>query len=259
MPKGNIMRTVKYATDKLTETFHNKKVLNMCTIKTVLGTGSKMTVLRKLKELEYYASYSHAGRYYTLDEIARFNRYGLWSFEDIYFSSHGSLVNTLEYLISTSEAGCFAAELQELLQVRVHNALAGLYASERVQRAQIGSQYLYINTAAGKHQLERRKRSIQKAHSSTDRFADSVFASEKIREGLCTLLSVLNEKQKRLYLGLESIKLGHGGDQLMNSISGISVKTIGRGRRELESKNITLDRIRACGAGRPSLKKTPQS
>lgn len=253
------MRTVKYATDKLTETFYRKKVLNMGTIKTVLGTGSKMTVLRKLKVLGYYASYSHAGRYYTLDEIARFNRYGLWSFEDIYFSSQGSLVNTLEHLISTSEEGCFAAELQELLHVRVHNALAGLYAGDRVQRAQIGSQYLYIDKATGKPQLERRKRSIQAAHSSTNMFADSVFASEKIREGLCTFLSVLNEKQKRLYLGLESIKLGHGGDQLMSSISKVSVKTIGRGRRELESKNITIDRIRACGAGRPSLKKTPPS
>jgi hypothetical protein len=114
LPKGNIMRTVKYATNKLTETFYRRKVLNMGTIKTVLGTGSKMTVLRKLKVLGYYASYSHAGRYYTLDEIACFNRYGLWSFEDIYFSSQGSLVNTLEHLISSSEEGCFAAELQEL-------------------------------------------------------------------------------------------------------------------------------------------------
>jgi len=77
-----------------------------------------------------------------------------------------------------------------------------------------------------------------------------------IVEHLKTFLSVLNEKQRRLYLGLESIKLGRGGDVRMSSVAGVDVKTIARGRRELLSKQIEIDRIRRRGAGRPPLKKT---
>jgi len=42
----------------------------------------------------------------------------------------------------------------------------------------------------------------------------------------------------------------------MASIAGVNVKTVSRGRQELLSKEIDLDRIRRKGAGRPTLKKT---
>ncbi|HPG30463.1 MAG TPA: hypothetical protein PLQ81_06720 [bacterium] len=38
----------------------------------------KMTIFRKLKELSYITSYSHAGKYYTLNEIAKYNENGIW-------------------------------------------------------------------------------------------------------------------------------------------------------------------------------------
>ena len=75
-------------------------------------------------------------------------------------------------------------------------------------------------------------------------------------EHLNTFLSILNEKQRRLYLGLESIRLGHGGDVHMAAVAGINVKTVSRGRKELLSKEIDLVRVRRKGAGRPPLKKT---
>jgi hypothetical protein len=43
------------------------------------GLSGPLTVFRKLKELGYRTSYSHRGRFYTLDRIARFDRQGLWS------------------------------------------------------------------------------------------------------------------------------------------------------------------------------------
>ena len=76
-----------------------------------------------------------------------------------------------------------------------------------------------------------------------------------IEENMCFLLANLDERQKRLYLGLESIKVGHGGDAFISQITGVNVKTIARGRRELQSKDVPQDRIRRAGAGRPALKK----
>ena len=62
-------------------------------------------------------------------------------------------------------------------------------------------------------------------------------------------LSTLDEHQRRLYVGLESEKLGHGGDRRLATITGVSVDTIAKGRRELKQTK-TSDRIRATGGGR---------
>jgi len=62
-------------------------------------------------------------------------------------------------------------------------------------------------------------------------------------------LSTLDEHQRRLYVGLESEKLGHGGDRRLATITGVSVDTIAKGRRELKQAK-ARPRIRAPGGGR---------
>ena len=75
-------------------------------------------------------------------------------------------------------------------------------------------------------------------------------------ECLSLFVQGLNEKQLRLYAGLESIQIGYGGDKAVSEKLGINVKTVAKGREELLTKNIDFARIRNLGAGRPSLKKT---
>jgi len=67
-------------------------------------------------------------------------------------------------------------------------------------------------------------------------------------------LSTLDEHQRRLYVGLESKKLGYGGDQQLALITGMNVETIAKGRRELEQAEPT-DRIRAPSGGRIRVEK----
>jgi hypothetical protein len=70
-------------------------------------------------------------------------------------------------------------------------------------------------------------------------------------------LSTLDERQRRLYVGLEAKKLGRGGDHRMAIITGLSVNTISRGRRELEQAEFR-DRVRAPGGGRYRVEKKTQ-
>ncbi|MDA8398786.1 MAG: hypothetical protein M0008_01830 [Actinomycetota bacterium] len=88
-------------------------------LKAALGTHADATVFRKLAALGYRTSYSHRGRYYTLDEVARFDAVGLWSFRAVYFSKFGTLVATAEALVAAAEAGYDAGELAALLHVDV--------------------------------------------------------------------------------------------------------------------------------------------
>ena len=221
MPKGNIMRKIQYEPDYLRELFLGSKVLTLEEIRGALGTTVKMTAFRKLKTLSYRSSYSHAGRYYTLDEVASYDEYGLWSYDKIRFSKNGSLIKTIKYLIDFSEKGYFASELKPILKVRIQEPLLKLYKSQKLHRQQIGGEYLYLSVTKASIQFERRKQLIEAREKEALYFGLS-FDSPEIRGCLQLFLSTLNEKQRRLYVGFESMKLGHGGDSIMSKITGMN-------------------------------------
>jgi Rhodopirellula transposase DDE domain len=66
-------------------------------------------------------------------------------------------------------------------------------------------------------------------------------------------LSRLDERQRRWYAGLEAQRLGHGGDRRLARITGLDVKTIRRGRDELDAdlSACPVGRLRQPGGGRP--------
>ena len=238
------MRPVVYTTDELVRAFDEHRILSLEQVKGFLGTPVKMTALRKLRALDYLSSYSHTGRYYTLKQVARWDARGLWVHKGIWFSRHGSLLETLAWLIEQSSDGRFASELEDMVRVRVQEALRTLYRRERVLRHQIGGQYLYVSMENGTRQLERRQAKAEKAS-----------LGEPDEPHLAAFIDTLNEKQRRLYAGFESLRLGHGGDAMVARRTGLNVKTVARGRKELQSGDLSLERIRAEGAGRPRTKK----
>lgn len=239
---------------KLVEMFQSEKILDLPALKDIIGSRSRMTVFRKLKAIGYYTSYSHDGKFYTLHSIPCFDCYGLWHYRGVHFSRYGNLIETLVEMVKEAEAGYFASELERLLFVFVHNALGKLFVSGRLWREQIGNQYLYLSLSGSSYQLAERKRRITLSAGKEVEIVG--LATEEFGDQINLFLSVLNEKQRRLYVGLESLKYGHGGDVRMARTTGVNVKTIARGRRELMSRSIDMTRIRRQGAGRPPLKKT---
>lgn len=163
-------------------------------------------------------------------------------------------METIPALVKRSEAGYFASELEGLLHVFVHNAMGKLFTLGRLWREQIGDRYLYLSPVLAESQFLARKKMLTQTPVESACLKES--AGQAPVDPFKTFLSVLNEKQRRLYLGLESMRLGRGGDVRMASVAGVNVKTVSRGRKELLSKEIDLDRIRRKGAGRPPLKKT---
>ncbi len=232
----------------LADSFHENFLLTIEDLKNILQTTSRMTVFRKLKHLPYKTSYSHSGKYYTLDSIANYDNNGIWAYNQIYFSKFGTLRNTVLHHIERSIIGFTCSELEEFLRIPVHNAVLDLWNNNIILREQIAKKYIYLSVEKGDTQFDLRKQHII---SET-----SVVREEATDEYLALFMSLLNEKQKRLFAGYESMRLGYGGDIKVSQKTGLNVKTVSRGREELSSKDIDIDRIRKKGAGRPSLKKT---
>ena len=65
------MRPVQFQANNLAKLLRKQKTATLEELKRVLGTAVTVTVFRKLKTLAYRSSYSHRGRYYTLDEVAQ--------------------------------------------------------------------------------------------------------------------------------------------------------------------------------------------
>jgi hypothetical protein len=128
-----------------------------------------------------------------LDETTRFDENGLWSFQSVWFSRWGTLLNTAEAFVENSAS-----------------------AAEEVP--------------------------------------------DEMKAAIVLFFSMLDEKQRRLYAGLESLKLGYGGDQRIAAFLGMDPHTVAKGRRELIEQDFALDRIREAGGGRkPVEKKRPKS
>jgi hypothetical protein len=128
------MRTVSFYADDLAIALRRGKIATMPELKTALGIAVDVTVFRKLKQIAYRTSYSHRGAYYALDETARFDKNGLWSFQSVWFSRWGTLLDTAEAYVENSAAGCFVEELDNLLHVGTKEPLLKLVRQERVAR-----------------------------------------------------------------------------------------------------------------------------
>lgn len=239
------MNRVHYDPQRLLDVFHRQQVATLPELKAALGTSVDLTVFRKLSTLDYTTSYSHRGAFYTLASVARYDAQGLWSCRDVYFSRFGTLLDTAAELVRRAPAGYFADELEAVVHVTVKDALRQLAKAGRVQRRPCPVHFLYGAADRARWQEQWAARQAQ---------ADELPAAIALFYGL------LDEQQRRLYAGLESLQHGHGGDRRMSELLGLDVATVARGRRELAVGQVLPDRIRRAGGGRkPVEKKRPKS
>ena len=157
------MRPETYGPQVLERFLKRDKVATMSDMKKTLGTTSQSTVVRKLNSLGYLSSYSHRGKYYTLEAVPRFDSRGLWSHGEIWFSKFGTLMSTAESFVTDSEGGYFVCELDKVLHVSTKKALQSLVLEERLSREKVSGWYVYFAPDAGTRKEQLRARNILEA------------------------------------------------------------------------------------------------
>lgn len=251
------MRTDQYDAEDLKDLIKIHKMATLEDLKRRLKTTAASTVFRKLRELSSLTSYSHGGAYYTLPSIPRFNRQGLWSKDSVHFSQAGTLKNTIRTWVIQSEAGYFEKELEKLLQVVVRVPLSNLVWEKSIHREKVSGLFLYLSPDRVIRQQQIATRRKQEAFGKP---AEPAVLHHELKAALILFFNLLDERQKRFYAALESLKRGRGSDKAVAELLGIHVGTIARGRQELLSGHVNKDRIRKAGGGRnPLEKKDPTS
>lgn len=121
------------------------------------------SVRRFLAQAGYFSSVTHNGTWYTLKSIPRFNRNGLWFYQEIGFSKAGSLTGAIIDLIGRSHTGMSAEDVGDTLRCRCHSVLVNLCRKEKLQRQKLGRSYIYFAVDTKTATRQRRAAMLQKA------------------------------------------------------------------------------------------------
>ena len=157
---------------------------------------------------------------YALKEIPRFDDDGLWSHQAVWFSQRGSLVSTAEYLVNRSDRGLLASEIADLAHAEVQDVLHELVQAGRVWRDESMGGYLYTSSDPIAHRRQLSARRTEQAIPIATHAADLRVSPAELQAGVLLFYSLLDEQQRRLFAGLESIRLGHGGDTILGGLFG---------------------------------------
>lgn len=249
------MRPSNFSADSLRQLLRRSTTAALPELKRALGTRVDVTVFRKLKQLDYLTSYSHRGRYYALRESAHFDADGLWSHQEVWFSRHGTLLATAEAFVNSSPKGYLAEELAQTLHVETQDVLRQLTERKHISRKRVSGLYLYTsNEPTARRRQRLLRRSVQAVPTITDASRLEV-APEEVKASIVLFFSLLDERQRRLYAGLESLKLGRGGDTILADFLGLAPHTVARGRQQLLEQDVEFDRVRKPGGGRKRVEK----
>src|SRR2546421_8946907 len=206
------MKSARFSLERLLALFQEITVATLAQLKAALGTAVDVTVFRKLSALPYRTSYSHRGGYYTLDTLARYDELGLWSYRDIHFSRHGTLLNTAAALVSKAPAGYFIDELDAVVHVATKDALRQLVQRGQLYRREWEGRYLYCAAERERRQQQWAARQAQQSPEDDRQAARGLF------------YSLLDEQQRRLFAGLASLEWGHGGGPSLGQGVGVGAR-----------------------------------
>lgn len=254
------MRPISFPASTLEQFLLRNKIAALPDLKGVIGASADLTVFRKLQQLHYLSSYTHRGSFYTLPSVARFDAHGLWSFQNVWFSRHGTLLATAEAFVRQSPRGYFADELAAALHTGVQDPLRILVRRRLLHRSELDGLFLYTSPEpVARRQQIRARKSAALVPGLVDPSALQC-SPEELQAAIILFYSLLDEQQRRLFAGLESLRFGRGGDSRLAALLDLDVHTVARGRRQLLEQDALSGRVRQPGGGRkPTEKKSPKS
>lgn len=142
---------------KTINTFKLKKILTIIQTTKILNCSIR-TTHRRLKEWKAYTSYNKNGKYYTLPFIPKFNKKGIWYFQGVYFSKHGTLKNTIIYLVRMSNEGLTNSKLAEIIGINPHSLMGQFKHFPELRKEKHHKQIIYFSDDEEKYKLQKENR-----------------------------------------------------------------------------------------------------
>ena len=166
------------------------------------------------------------------------------------FSAAGTLVATTAARVSDAPAEHFSEELDNLLHVGTQDVLRKLVQQRKLSRQKLAGQFLYCAAdRTRKAQQLSARRTLLAAPGLVGPVPDANLMPDELRAAIVLFASLLDERQRRLYAGLESLKCGWGGDARIAGLLGIDPGTVARILKDLDYRLRVNHKRVAAGSG----------
>lgn len=186
--------------------FNLQKCLTLKYLSTSLNYSGR-SAQRLLKKIGYYTSFTHNGKWYTLESIPVFDNNGLWFYQGIGFSIYRNLNATIRCLIDDSSKGLTVVDLSTTLSTSCSPVLNRLYKTNKIDRVKINRGFVYLSID---HTIKSRQVACLEKSHNFQRISDAYTITiliEFIRNpnrSFEELASYLNEK--RIFCSADTIK-----------------------------------------------------
>ncbi len=158
--------------NRLRSKVKGEKIFTLNRLVSALNCSSR-TAQAKLKLWQTYTSYNQNGRFYTLPEVPKFDRYGLWRHKDAAFSKHGNLKKTIIHLVGAAPAGLTGRELGELLRLKPQSFLHHFRNCPGIFREKHNGIYVYFSDIGEIYERQERQRCALIHHRTLADISDS--------------------------------------------------------------------------------------
>lgn len=159
---------------------------------------SEVTLRRDLHQINCITSYSHQGKFVTLNDIPVYNEYGIWFYQEIGFTKHRNSLELIVQLINSSKDGYTREQLQEILKIQIFQQIQILLRQEKLHRVKIGNKYKYLPEALAKNSKTRLR---LLSTDSVEEYYDARVSSSDL---VALLKAVLVEK--KITIDVQSLK-----------------------------------------------------
>ena len=105
---------------------------------------SRNTVFRKLSSIPIITSYTHTRRYIAISHEDIFDEFGIWGYQEVYFSKYGGVKETITEIITRNKTGLTSGQINDILHTRVNMQLGELVKTGRIYRLREGRNQVYL-------------------------------------------------------------------------------------------------------------------
>ena len=116
------------------------------------------TVRNRLRKWRTFTSYNKNGKYYVLPSIPKFDDRGLWKYRSVFFSRHGNLTRTVQWLVCNSPSGMYASDLAEALGLSARSFVSHLRKISQLCREAYGQKSVYFCAEEPIYQKQKSRR-----------------------------------------------------------------------------------------------------
>lgn len=124
--------------------FQTEKVLSSQQLVTLMKC-SIANMRLKLKKWNALSSYNLSGKYYCLPQTPSFDVTGIWRYKGIFFSKHGTLKETVIFLVTQSSAGLSGENIGLAVNLSPRSFLHHLRDIKGMQREKYNGRFIYFS------------------------------------------------------------------------------------------------------------------